>query len=713
MFIYASTIAVSAFLLFLVQPIIAKQILPWFGGSAAVWTTCMVFFQLVLLAGYFYSDWVIRKLAPKTQARLHSALVIVSLVFLPITANPSFKPEDANNPIGRILLLLLVTIGMPYFLLSTTGPLVQAWFSRFNNVENNEANNEANRAANEPTKSANRVYRLYALSNVASMLALIAYPPLIEPNSSSFQQSIGWSIGYGIFAVLVIVCAWTAQQLASNSSAKASLEATAHAIIKSPAPTLAQQGLWLLLAALGSMLLLSITTHITQNVASIPFLWVVPLAIYLITFILCFDGNGWYWRAQYVLLACVLSVLMLGGLTYRLSDNYEIEKGLMHIEHAIPLYTFGLFVLCMFCHGELVTRKPSTDHLTRFYLMVSLGGAVGGLLVGIAAPLFFSYYWEFPLALAAVAALAFAIAPGKLKILGAAATLGCALLYSTYSHFIRNDTLELSRNFYGTLRVKSTGPDTEKQARWRLMHGVITHGEQFRNPEWKKLATTYYGESSGIGKAIIGLRETETKNAKREAQKVGLIGLGVGTLATYGEKGDGFQDTYRVYELNPEVLTIAKNRFSYLSESAAKIETPLGDARLVLEKEKNQAFDVLAVDAFSSDSIPVHLITREAAVLYKRHIKENGVIAFHISNRYLDLTGVVQQLATEIGLSAIRVTDDPGDESYLYRSDWILITKNQAFINNLLTQKLGEIVPPKAGLRPWTDSFNNLFEVLK
>jgi hypothetical protein len=664
MFIYASTIAVSAFLLFLVQPIIAKQILPWFGGSAAVWTTCMVFFQLVLLAGYFYSDLVINKLKPKAQVMVHSTLVLISLAFLPITASSNFKPTDADNPIGKILLLLLVTIGMPYFLLSTTGPLVQAWFSKATQHSSAEAADQSK-----------KVYRLYALSNVASMLALIAYPPLIEPNSNAQQQSIGWSIGYGLFALLALTCAWQSSKLTPNNTVK---ELASENISQ---PSIAQQTLWLSLAALGSLLLLSITTHITQNVASIPFLWVVPLAIYLITFILCFDGNGWYWRKSYAVVACIFTVLMIAGLTYRPTESWGIEKGLLHLEHAMPLYTLGLFVLCMFCHGELVTRKPHTQHLTRFYLMVSLGGAVGGLLGGIAAPLFFNYYWEFPIALFAVAAIGIVVIPGKLKLVAAAATISCAFLYGAYNNAVRDDTLELSRNFYGTLRVKATAPDSDKQARWRLMHGVITHGEQFRAPEWRNLATSYYGESSGIGRAITGLRSDDKTPVV--PQKIGLIGLG------------------------------ARKQFSYLSSSPAKIETPLGDARLVLEKEPNQQFDVLAIDAFSSDSIPVHLITREAITLYKRHMKPDGVIAFHISNRYLDLSGVTKQLADDVGMQVIQVTDDPGEDSYLYRSDWVLITNNSTLINSLLEKKLATPIAEKKNLRPWTDSFNNLFEVLK
>ena len=705
MLMYAATIALSAFLLFLVQPVIAKQILPWFGGSAAVWTTCMVFFQLVLLAGYAYSDFVIRRLAPRTQALLHSALLLVSLAFLPIVPGEGFKPQDADNPIGRILLLLAATIGLPYLMLSTTGPLVQAWFAR--------------------RYSGGQVYRLYALSNVASMLALIAYPPVIEPMASGRSQSLGWSAGYALFALLAIVAAWSTARAAAagagqafGSAAPVATDvATPEAVaapgggsaasrVDPPAPALREQGLWLLLSAMGSVLLLAVTTHITQNVASIPFLWVLPLSIYLITFILCFDGTGWYRRGWYATLASVVLVLMMAGLSWRPEwAEQTVKRAILPIDEAVPLYAFGLFVLCMFCHGELVSRKPAPQHLTRFYLMVSLGGALGGLFVGIAAPLVFDWYWEFPLALTVLAFLAVFVTPGRLKLLAAIAFCACLVGLADYSRFVRDDTIELSRNFYGALRVKATAPDSDENARWRLMHGVITHGEQYRAAKFRALATTYYGEHSGVGRAIAGLRDL----APGEPQRVGLIGLGVGTLATYGRAGD----SYRIYELNPQVLDVARRRFSYLADSKATIETPLGDARLVLEREPPQRLDVLAVDAFSSDSIPVHLITREAAQLYQRHVKAQGVIAFHVSNRYLDLTGIVRQLADDIGWQAVRVVDSPDEASYLYRSDWILVTANDRLVQQLLSSGVGEAVERPPSLRAWTDDYNNLFQVLK
>ncbi|HVL55893.1 MAG TPA: hypothetical protein VM491_05275, partial [Burkholderiaceae bacterium] len=403
MALYAVTIALSAFLLFLIQPVIAKQILPWFGGSAAVWTTCVAFFQLVLLAGYAYADVTARRLSPRRLALLHSALLAASLATLPAIPSDAFKPGDPELPIGRILLLLTATIGLPYLMLSTTAPLVQAWFAR------------SFRGA--------RVYRLYALSNVASMLALLSYPALLEPLASARAQALGWSVLYAVFALLCIGSAWYAVRTGGDALP---LQAAAAA---DPPPSRADQLLWLLLAALGSTMLLGVTTHITQNIASIPFLWVLPLAIYLVTFILCFDGKGWYLRTQYVLLSAVLGVAMMAGLSYRFDfDDARLLRGILHIDYAIPLYSFGLFVVCMFCHGELVERKPAPAYLTRFYLMVAAGGAIGGTLVAGIAPLVFAAYWEFPAAVTVAMLLTFLLGEARLRALGAVATLACAAL---------------------------------------------------------------------------------------------------------------------------------------------------------------------------------------------------------------------------------------------------------------------------------------------
>jgi len=691
--LFASTITLSAFLLFLVQPIIAKQILPWFGGSAAVWTTCMVFFQLTLLAGYFYSDLLIRHASPRRQAIVHTALLLASLALLPIAPSEALKPVDASDPVGRILLLLALTIGLPYLMLSTTGPLVQAWFSR--------------------RYQGGQVYRLYALSNVASMLALVAYPPLIEPNATGRLQSWGWSAAYALFTLMAIGAAWAGARRASagqaGDPAPVATGADVSAATATAAPGWRAQAAWLGLSALGSVLLLAITTHITQNVASIPFLWVLPLALYLITFIMCFDGDGWYKRRMVVPLAALLSLLMLLALSWRprLDPLWPpaIERSLLPLSQAVPLFALGLFICCLFCHGELVARKPEPRHLTRFYLMVSLGGAVGGLLVGLVAPVTLSWYWELPAALVLVTLLAVLMARGPMRLVAAVALCAAVVAVHDYAGYVREDGVAIARNFYGTLRVKATAPDSDPNAVWRLLHGVITHGEQYRDPARRTMTTTYYGESSGVGRSILALRAAEPNRG----QRVGLIGLGVGTLAAYGRAGD----EYRIYELNPLVLDWARTHFSYLPDSKAKIETPLGDARLVLEKEAPQGLDLLAVDAFSSDSIPVHLLTREAAQVYRRHVRDDGAIAIHISNRYLDLKGVVRQMADALGWTAMLVLDDPPESSHLYRTDWVVITGNERLIRTLREQANAQELPAPAGRRPWTDDYNNLFEVLK
>ena len=699
MTLFASTIALSAFLLFLVQPIIAKQILPWFGGTSAVWTTCMVFFQCVLLAGYFYADTLIRRVTPRRQAIVHTTLLLVSLAVLPIIPSEALKPVDDSDPTARILGLLALTIGLPYLMLSTTGPLVQAWFAR--------------------RYAGGQVYRLYALSNVASMGALIAYPPLIEPLSSVRVQSWAWSAGYAVFAVLAALAAWAAVRgpsaatLGTDAATPAASPAPAAAADAAAAPRWHRQLLWLTLSALGSVLLLATTTHLTQNVASVPFLWVLPLALYLLTFILCFDGRGWYRPRLMAPLAALAALGMLAGLIWRptfpgSAPWIGYERGLMDITHAVPVYAVGLFVLCMFCHGELVERKPAPQHLTRFYLMVSLGGAVGGLLVGVVAPVVYDWTWELPQALALVAALALGLALADRApvraVVGLACLVGTVAAYVEYRHDIRDRAIDISRNFYGTLRVQATGPDSDPDARWRLLHGVIIHGEQYRDTARRAMPTTYYGETSGVGRAILGLREQPAA----EAQRVGLIGLGVGTLAAYGRAGDH----YRIYEINPKVIELARERFTYLPQSPAEIVTPLGDARLVLEREAPQRLHVLAVDAFSSDSIPVHLVTREAMAVYRRHVRDDGAIAFHISNRYLDLSGVVQQLADSVGWTAVSIADDPPESSHLYRTTWVVITRNPALLEALKAAPGAEDIP-RPVTRPWTDDFNNLFDVLK
>jgi len=673
--IYALTIFASAFLLFMVQPIMAKQILPWFGGSAAVWTTCLMFFQLVLLAGYAYADWTVRFLKPRPQVILHVALIVISLMSLPIIAGSGWKPDGDEDPTWLILGLLAATIGLPYFLLSTTGPLLQAWFARSYPLAKN-------------------VYRLFALSNGASLIALVAYPFVVEPYVTTYQQSIGWSFGYGLFALL---CGSSALFSLRASRETTTQHAGTPAAAEGPAPRALDYLLWLTLAALGSFMLIAVTNHITHDVASVPFLWILPLSLYLLSFVLCFEGRNWYQRQ--IFFGPLL--LIVGAMSWALHTN----GGVMDIKQAIPLFAAGLFVMCMFFHGELAALKPAPRHLTGYYLMISLGGAVGGLLVGFVSPKLFNTYYEFGFGLFFTALIAAWLARRTMVIVPVLALVAAGFTgwqVHTYINMLSNDARVMSRNFYGTLRVKDFGDETTDGTR-RLMHGVIMHGEQYLAPARRMEPTTYYGPTSGVGRII---------NIKRDAAKeirVGVVGLGAGTLAVYGRPGD----VYRFYEINPEVVDLAKTEFTFLGSSAAKIETLLGDARLTLEREPAQAYDVLAIDAFSSDSIPTHLMTYQAMGVYLKNMKPDGVIAFHVTNRFLNLAPVVKRIADEHGLHTVLVADDPGNDSDLANTDWVLVSRSKAALENpRITEsleKIGEI----PGLKLWTDSFNNLFKILK
>jgi SAM-dependent methyltransferase len=675
--LYAVTIFVSAFLLFLVQPVTAKQILPWFGGSAAVWTTCLVFFQTTLLAGYAYSDLAVHRLPPRAQVRLHIVLLLLSLAALPIAPSAGWKPLGDENPLWRILGLLTATIGLPYFLLSTTSPLVQAWFAQA-------------RPGASP-------YRLFALSNLASMLALVGYPFLLEPWVPTKMQAIVWSLGYALFVGLCVAAGWASLKSAPPPRIRAPPSAAPSPIsdgFEAP-PTLARQILWCTLAATGSLLLLAVSNHITQNIASVPLLWIAPLAIYLLTFILCFDASGWYRRETFL----AMLAAGLGVMAWTLADSKLTHE----LELQIGVFSIGLFLACMFCHGELVRLKPAPRYLTRFYLMISLGGAGGSVLVGLVAPMVLPAYFELAGGLFLCALLLLWQVrrdPVVFRALGlVAAAFTLASIVWTVQQFY-HDVIVAERNFYGVLRVTEWGEGNEH--RRSLTHGTILHGTQFLAPALRRMPTTYYTPTSGIGRLI------ESLHPRNEPLRVGVIGLGTGTLATYGAKGD----VYRFYEINPDVVAIARREFSFLSESDATIEIAPGDARLSLEREAPQRFDVMVVDAFSSDAIPVHLITQEALAIYRRHMKPGGVIAFHVTNRYLDLAPVVRALADAEGLAAVDVRDETKN-SRTSTSDWVLLSGDRkTFERPGLAERATE-VPARPDWRLWSDDFNNLLQVLK
>jgi hypothetical protein len=670
MIVYAAAIFLAAFLLFLVQPIIAKQILPWFGGSAAVWATCMVFFQVVLLAGYTYADVTTRRLTPRRQAALHVALLVLSLLTLPIIPDQAWKPRGDENPSWRILGLLTLTIGLPYLLLSTTSPLLQAWFARrFRHAV---------------------PYRLFALSNLASLVALLAYPVLVEPWVTTRVQSVVWSGCYALFALL---CGAVAISSARSAEATGASAGRAEAELGDAPPGTSQRLTWLALAAMASFLLLAVTNHICQNIASLPFLWILPLSLYLATFILCFEHPRWYRRTLYLPLAALVLPVMAW---YASSLDLKL---------VIPLYLAGLFICCMFCHGELTLLKPAPRHLTTYYLMISLGGAVGGWLVGLVAPYVLMGYFELAIGLVACSLLllsrtvriAWWAVLATVAVVGATAWgAGKAVEYQVTSARL------MMRNFYS---VVLTRDDPDPVPFRSLVHGGIIHGGQLLDSEMRFRPSSYFGPTSGYGRLFASL--------PHRPRRIGVIGLGAGSLVAHGRNGDVF----RFYEINPQVLELAKREFTFLSESPATVEVVLGDGRLSLEREPAQGFDVLAMDAFSGDAIPMHLLTREAMAIYMRHLTPGGVLAFQATNRFIDISPVVAGLAQEHGLTAVLISDTPENTKeanyWLSATDQILVTSNRKLLESDQIRAVAKVVSVQPGLRIWTDDYNNLLRVLK
>jgi hypothetical protein len=657
---YAATIFLSSFLLFLVQPIIAKQILPWFGGSAAVWTTCLVFFQSVLLAGYAYADWTTR-LGARRQAMLHVALLALSLLCLPILASSGWKPQGDEQPILRILLLLGATIGLPYFLLSTTTPLLQAWYwRRFRSVV---------------------PYRLFALSNLASLLALLGFPVLFEPVFDLRALGWGWSFLFAAFAILCAGTAWLS--LNGNEETETRAKTTV---------ALRNQLEWLALAAMGSVMLLAVTNHLTQNISSVPFLWVLPLALYLVSFILAFDHPRWYVRPVFIGALVVLVPLMAWAIPS------------LDLEVAAPLFFIGLFAACMVCHGELARIKPDPAHLTRFYLMISLGGALGAVLVAIVAPLVLPGYFELGIALVALAGIIVTVK--RMRLAGLAVMVATAGFVGRGVYDYTEGVRVMERDFYGVVRTA----DHLSPVPYRSMyHGAIMHGGQLLGDSFRNTPADYFSPGSGYGRVFASLREMQPN----KPLSVGVIGLGAGVIAAWMKPGDRLV----FYEISPRVVDIARREFTFLSDTSAKTELILGDGRLSLEREPARGYDVLGIDAFSGDSIPMHLVTREAMAIYLKHLNPDGVIVFQATNRFIDLLPVVKRLAAELGLEAVNVADEPeaidGAEYWYSSTDQIIVTRNRKLLAWPRIAEIAEPIADRPGIPTFTDAHHNLLRILK
>jgi hypothetical protein len=693
---YALTVFLSAFLLFQVELIVGKELLPWFGGAPAVWTTCLVFFQGVLVAGYGYAHLVAERLSLRRQIGVHIALVALSVLLLaglamlwpaPITPGSSWKPAGDAEPVGQLIVLLAVSLGYPFFVLSTTGPLLQKWS-----------------VISSPGRSP---YRLYALSNAGSLLGLLAYPFLVEPFLGIRVQALAWSGLYGLFSLGVFYNAWGLGRSLRDSPAVESRQDSGEAGIR---PTAGDRLLWTGLAAATSALLLSTTNHMCQDTAVIPLLWVLPLSLYLATFVLCFRYEGLYRRWLFPPLFCgslvYCIIILFRGLNASLLSQIAADGAV-------------LFAGCMVCHGELARAKPGVAHLTGFYLAVASGGALGGLGVAIVAPGLFNGFWEFHASLWGAGALFLAslgrdrasFLNRKPVLIGSSLVLlllGLGGILIKQAVDAGEGTLFVTRNFYGLLRVVGD-PDGHYV---KLLHGRITHGFQFTDSAKAGIPTSYYSRESGVGLAI------ESHPRRERGLRIGVVGMGVGTIAAYGREND----TVRFYEINPAVPRLSRGGdpfFTYLSRTPAHIEFAMGDARLSLERElqrgENQRFDILALDAFSSDAIPVHLLTEEAFGIYLRHLRQpDGILAVHISNRYLDLVPVVHGFAEEHGLPSAMIISDE-DEEGAWTSDWILLASSGV---PLVRGPIADASTPWDSttyrvIRPWTDDYSNLISVLR
>lgn len=679
---YAIVIFISAFLIFLVQPLIAKQILPWFGGSAAVWGTCLLFFQSALLAGYAYADVLTRYLTMKRQVILHGILLLGAMITMPIIASDAWRPLGNEEPILQILGLLLVTIGLPYFLLASTTPLIGAWYWR--------------------RYQASAPYRLFALSNFASLLALLGYPFLIEPWLGNRETAWAWSALFCVFAILCFALGLSTvrhgRQSQSSDISIGNQVSSGDATDQNHIIHTGQWLRWVALSAIGSALLLGVSSHLTQNISSAPLLWVIPLALYLITFIISFDHPRWYVRAIYLPLAIVLVPTMAW-----LSDSLNLKL-------VTPIYACGLFVVCMVCHGELARLKPHPSKLTTFYLSISIGGALGSLAMAVIAPLVFTGYFELYAALIAATMIALFIPIGnsprnRLFAKGVAGIVVIAVSTLSWKgiHDYTTGVRFMERDFYGVVRTRdnSTGGADFRS----LIHGAIAHGGQLLADELQMTPSSYYGPTSGYGRVFASLPDGP--------KTVGVIGLGAGALAVYAKPGDHWV----FYEISPSVVRAAKQDFTFLEKMKATYEIVIGDGRLSLDREPSRKFDILAMDAFSGDSIPTHLITKEAMEIYMKHLKPDGVIVFQATNRFVDLLPVARNLADAHGLSIVVVTDSPeyetGPEYWYAHTDQVIMTRNTKLLNQEKVKSGAEEIPKRAGYPMFTDDYINLLRLFK
>jgi SAM-dependent methyltransferase len=687
-------------MLFLIEPVAGKRLLPLLGGSAAVWTACLVFFQCALLLGYLGAHWLVTLTRPRVQSAAYLGLLALSLVQLVLAIDPRLHAAPAH-PITSVLWLLTLLIGLPFVTLAASSPLLQAWYARswLEDIAEDVSTTEG--ATREHAQA--QPYRLYAVSNIGSLLALLVYPWLIEPKLSLHYQTTALVVGFGHLAAVCAAITQSMRRTRRPDASGGSSAPTGNSIetaVEPSGPSEHSAGdriLWVSLAACGSLLLSAVTNHISQNVATSPQLWIAPLCAYLLSFVVAVRGERW--RPQWLMLA--FAVIGLG------TAGYLVYKGILHtpILLAASMFCGALFLICVFLHSELYRRRPPAHELPTFYFYIAAGGALGAIIVGVIAPTVLTGNYELAAGLCFAAALAFTVTWSLGWLARIAWTAAFGLMAAIVVVQVRADrvsSLVRIRNFYGTLHVTQAEEGDLQAISRTLYNGVISHGQEVFRTDLRGTPTTYYGHQSGVGLAIDLCCDDRPR-------RVGIIGLGAGTIAAYGRAGDVF----RFYDINPAVEGIARNYFTYLRDSPAKVDVVIGDARVSLEGEPPQRFDVIAVDAFSGDAIPVHLINEQALALYRRHLAPGGIVAFHVSNRYLDLKPVVAQLASHAGLRTAYIDADGEDAKDVWAADWVLVTDNSAFLDSPAVDKVAEGITVPRNLRLWTDDYNSLVPIFK
>lgn len=666
---FIAAVTLGAGLIFVVQPMLGRVLLPWFGGGSTVWAVCLLFFQTGLLLGYAYAHLLAMRLRTRTGVKVHATLIIAALVCLPLGLHP---PSSLDAPTWAILKTLTLGIGLPYVALSATAPLVQAWAARVQDRADDAA-----------------PYRLYAWSNAGSLGALLAYPVVIEPWVGVRAQTLGWRVAFGLWVVVLATCG-RAAWLRGRDPARVTADAAP--------PRATEMGVWVITTAVASAMLLAVTDLMAEEASAGPFMWVLPLSVYLLSFIVCFGNPRWSARAIWLPLSCVGL-----GLLWWAYDGAGVDLITLCV-----IYSAGLFLCCMALHGEWVRHRPAPAYLTGFYLAGSIGGALGGLSVAVIAPQVFDVRAELPVALVITAALMFGLAwrsrralpmradPVWIPLAGVAVVgLFAWGLKGSVDDFY-SESIWVKRGFHGVLRVRARDAKQPGGPSRRLLHGSIMHGYQFTDAR-RTRPVSYYGPNSGVARAL---------NAHAGPRRIGIVGLGVGTVAAFSRPGD------RVvfYEISPDVVEAARDWFTYLSDAQGAVEVVLGDARQRLA-ESSETFDVVVLDAFTGDAIPAHLLTREAFALYLERLAPDGTIVVNISNRHLDLRPVLKAHADALALAFASITSRGKRREALSLARWVILSRD-ADRHAGIVEKLKNYTWSKDQVA-WTDDFSPIWRLLR